>query len=85
MKKKKNDYIDIGVFDYEIMKNIQSIYQKKKCCKERHADLLIIEKECRTQYVLIKTSIDSCMTTHYIVEENIFVAIARKLSVQNKY
>ena len=58
---------------------------KKKCCKERHADLLIIEKECRTQYVLIKTSIDSCMTRHYIMEQNILAAIAHKLSVQNKY
>ena len=36
--------IGISVFGYEIRRNIQSMDQKKKCCKDKHVDLLSIEE-----------------------------------------
>ena len=38
----------------KIRKNIQSIYQKKKCCEEKHVNLLLIGQEGKRHYGLIK-------------------------------
>ena len=37
----------------KIRKNIQFVYQKK-CCEEKHVDLILIRKEGKRDYVLIK-------------------------------
>ena len=37
----------------KIKKSIQSMY-KKKCCEEKHVDLLLIGEEDKRHYVLIK-------------------------------
>ena len=63
-------------------------YVPKKCCKEKHVDSLLIREEGKRHYVLTKDFIflvHLCMIIHYIVEENIFVAIVYKLLVQKRY
>ena len=50
--KKKNSF-GISVFGYE-NKEKHPIYVSKKCCKEKHVDLLLIAEEGKRHYVLIK-------------------------------
>ena len=58
---------------------MQSIGQNK-CCEDKHDDLLLREERGKKHCVLIK-DLNTFMYTfiHYIVEENIFVAIVCKL------
>ena len=76
---KKNFIQDISVFGYE-NKEKHPIYVSKKCCQDKHVDLLFIGEEEKKHYVLIK----DFNTLHYIVEENIFVIIVCKLLGQQK-
>ena len=57
----------------------------KKCCEEKHGDLLLIEKEEVDTMFLSKISIHSRIITHYIVAENISFVIVYKLLGQKKY
>ena len=50
---KKKNSMDISVFDYEI-KEKHPIYVSKRCYEEKHVDLLLIRKESKRSYVLIK-------------------------------
>ena len=52
-KIEKKNSIGISVFGYENEEN-HPIYVSKKCCEEKHVDLLLIGKEGKTHYVLIK-------------------------------
>ena len=58
---------------------------QKKCCKEKHVDLLLIGEGEKNTMFLSMISIDPCMIIHYIAEENIFLVIAYMLSLKNKY
>ena len=49
----KKNSICISVFSYE-NKERRSIYVSKKCCEEKHVDLLLTEEERKRHYVLIK-------------------------------
>ena len=62
----------------KVTKNIQFTYQKNVMKKKKHGDLLLIGKEGKKHYVLIK---------HFntFTEENIFAIIVYKLLVQKKY
>ena len=68
----------------KITKNIQSMYQKY-VVKKKHVDLSLIGEGIKNTMFLLMISIDLCMIIHYIVEENIFVVIAYKLSLEKKY
>ena len=46
----------------------------RKCCKEKHVDLLLT-REGDKQTMFLSKIIHSCRIIHYIVEENIFVVI----------
>ena len=83
-KIEKNNSIDISVFGYENKEN-HPIYVSKKCCEEKHVDLLLIGGEGKDTMFLSKILILSCMIILYIAEENIFVVIVYKLLVQKKY
>ena len=74
MKKKS---IGISVFGYG-KKEKHSIYVSKKCCEEKHVDLLSMGEEGKRHYILIKDFILSCMIMVDILEENIFAVIACK-------
>ena len=78
--------MDISVSGYE-NKEKQQIYISKKCCEEKHVDLLLTGEEGKRHYVLTKNFniFISCIIIHYIVDENIFAVIVYKLSVQKKY
>ena len=71
----------------KIKKNIQTVIcvSKRKCCKEKDVDLLLIGEEERNTMFLSMVSIDSCMIIHYIEKENIFVFIFYTLSLQKKF
>ena len=56
----------------------------KKCCKDKHIDLLLIGEEGKGTMFLSKISVYSCMITHYTVEERIFTVIVYKLLEQQK-
>ena len=61
-KLEKKNSIGISVFGYEKEKEKYSIYVSKKCCKEKHVDLLLRgEREKNTTFWSI-ISIDSCMS-----------------------
>ena len=49
----KKDSIDISSFGYG-NKEKHPIYVSKKCCEEKHVDLLLIGEEGKRHYVLIK-------------------------------
>ena len=68
--------IGISVFGYE-NKEKYPIYVSKKCCKEKHVDLLLIGEGEKSNMFLSMIFIDSCMIIYYIVEENIFVAVVK--------
>ena len=72
--------IDISEFGCE-NKEKYPIYVSKKCCEEKHVNLLSIEGEKNTMFLSL-ISIDSCMIIHYIMKENICVVT---LSLQKKY
>ena len=52
-KIEKNNCIDISVFGYE-NKEKHPIYVSKKCCEEKHVDLLLIGEEGKRHLLLIK-------------------------------
>ena len=68
--------IGISVFGYE-NKEKYPIYVSKKCCKEKHVDLLLIGEGEKSNMFLSMIFIDSCIIIYYIVEENIFVAVVK--------
>ena len=82
-KIEKKNSIDISVFGYE-NKERHPIYISKKCCEEKHVDLLIIREEGKIHYAFIQ-DFNTFMYDHYITEENIFVVIVYLLSLQKKY
>ena len=71
--------IGISVFGYE-NKEKYPIYVSKKCCKEKHVDLLLIGEGEKSNMFLSMIFIDSCMIIYYIVEENIFVVVVVKIN-----
>ena len=83
-KIEKKNSIGFTVFGYR-KKEKHPIYISKKCCEKKHVDLLMIGREEKRHYVLIKILILSCRIILYIVEEIIFVVIVYKLLVQKKY
>ena len=50
-RKKKKNYIGISVSGYE-NKEKHPIYVSKKCCEEKHVDLLLIGREKDTMFLL---------------------------------
>ena len=52
-KIEKKNYIGISVFGYK-NKGKYPGYISKKCCEEKHVDLLLIQKEDKRYYVVIK-------------------------------
>ena len=83
-KIEKRNSIGISVFGYE-NKVKHPIYISKKCCQDKHVDLLLVgEGEKKHYHFLSKISIHSCMIIHYIMEENIFGVIVCKLLEQQK-
>ena len=79
-KIERRNSIDINVFGYED-KEKYPVYVSKKCCEDKHVDLLLIDEgDFKT-----KTLTYSCMITHYIVEENIFIVIVYKHLEQQKH
>ena len=52
-KIEKKNSIGISVFDYE-NKEKHPIYVSKKCCEEKHVDLLLIGEKGKRHYVFIK-------------------------------
>ena len=76
--------INISVFSYG-NKEKHPIYVSKKCCKEKHFDLLLIGKKGKILYVLIKDF--NIFMYDYTLHhgKNIFVVIVYKLLVKEKY
>ena len=61
------------------------IYISLKCCKEKHADLLLIAERGKRHYVLIK-DFNIFMYNHSLHRiKTFFVVIVYKLLVQKKY
>ena len=83
-KTEKNNSISISAFGYENQEKYP-IHIQKKCCKENFDLLLIREGEKKKTMFLSMILVDSCMITHYIVEENIFVVIVCMLSLEKKF
>ena len=83
IEKKKS--IDISSLVMKINKEKYPSYVSKKCCKEKHIDLLLIGEGEKNTTFLSMISIDSCMIIHYIAEESIFPVIVYMLSLQKKY
>ena len=52
-KIEKKEFIAISVFGYE-NKVKCPIYVSKKCCEEKHVDLLLIREEGKRYYVFVK-------------------------------
>ena len=52
-KIEKKNSIGISVFGYE-NKEKNSIYLLRKCCKEKHVDLLLTGEESKRHYFLVK-------------------------------
>ena len=76
-KLKKKYSIGISVFGYE-NKVKYPIYVSKKCCEDKHVDLLLGEGE-KKHYVLIK-DLNTFMYDHTLHHgKNIFVVIVCKL------
>ena len=78
IKSKKRIPLALGFLVMKIKKT-NPVYVSKQCSEEQHVDLLLIGKEGKRHYILIKDFNISCMIIHYIVEENIFVVVAYKL------
>ena len=58
-KIKKQNSTGINILGYE-NKEKQPIYVSKKCCEEKHVDLLLIEEIGKTHYVLITVEKTFC-------------------------
>ena len=82
-KIEKKNSIGICVFGYK-NKVKYPIYVSKKCCEDKHVDLLLIGEGEKNSMFLSKILIHSCMIIHYIMEENISVVIVCKLLEQQK-
>ena len=52
-KMEKKDFIGFSVFGYETDEN-HPIYVSKKCCDEKHVDLLLTGEQGKRHYVLTK-------------------------------
>ena len=52
-KVEKKNSIGINGFGYENKEN-HPFYESNRCCEEKHVDLLLIGKERKRHYVLIK-------------------------------
>ena len=61
IKKKKNS-IAISLFGYENKENYR-IYLSRKCCEEKHFDLLLIGEKGKNHYVLVK-NVNAFMYDH---------------------
>ena len=73
-KSKKKNSTDISVFGYE-NKEQHPIYVSKKCCKEKHVDLLLVEEKGKRHYVLIK-DFNTFIYNHTLhCRKNIFIVI----------
>ena len=48
----------------------------KKCCEDKHVDLLLLEEEGKKHYALIK-DFNICIIIHYIMENIIVVTICK--------
>ena len=64
---KKKNYIGISVFGYKNKEKCPG-YVSKKCCEEKHVDLLLIQKEDKRYYVIIK-DFDTFMYDHTLHQE----------------
>ena len=80
-KNEKKNCIGISVFGYE-NKEKHPIYVSKKCCEDKHVDILLIGEGEKEHYVLIE---DFNTFMQYIVEENIFIIIIYMLLLQKKF
>ena len=70
----------------KIKKHVQSVYQKNIVKKKKTCSFIINRKKKERDIMLLsKILVPSCMIIHYIVKENIFVAIVYKLLAQKKY
>ena len=82
--KKKKKIPSALVFFYENKKKYP-IYVSKKCCEEKHIDLLSIEEKGKKHYILIK-DFNTFMYDHTLHRgRKYFPVIVYKLSVQKKY
>ena len=72
------------VFFWYDNKEKYPIHVLKQYFEEKYVELLLIGEEEKNTMFLSIISIDSCMTIHYILKENIFVAIVYILSLQKK-
>ena len=80
----KKNSISISVFGYE-NKEKHPIHVSKKCCEEKHIDLLLIGEEGKRHYALIK-DFNTFIYDHALHHgKKHFVLIACKLLVQKKY
>ena len=86
-KIEKRNSINISVFGYE-NKQKHPIYISKKCCEEKHVDLLLIAEEGKRHYRLIK-DFNSFMYNHTLHRRNKhfwrYCLQARRDLVQKKY
>ena len=79
MKTKKN----IQSMSILVMKTRKNIQSMSIFFFKRHVDLSLIGESKHTM-LSSKIVIHSCMTIHYIIEENIFVVIVYKFLLQQK-
>ena len=83
-KIRKKNSIVISVFSYK-NKEKYPMYISKKCCEEKHVDLLLTEKKGKRDYVLIK-DFNTFMCNHTLHRrKKYFVVIVYKFLVQKKY
>ena len=76
--------ISISVFGYE-NKEKHPISVSKKCCEEKHVDLLVTGEEGKRHYVIIK-DFNTFMYDHSLhCGKNLFAVIVYKISVQKEY
>ena len=76
--------ICVSVFGYE-NKEKHPRYVLKKCCEEKHVDLLLIGKESKINYGLFN-NFNIFKYNHTLHRrKNIFVVIAYKFLLQKKY
>ena len=82
-KIRKKNSIVISVFSYK-NKEKYPMYISKKCCEEKHVDLLLTEKK-RKERLLIK-DFNTFMCNHTLHRrKKYFVVIVYKFLVQKKY
>ena len=80
--KLKKKSIGISVFRYE-NKEKHPIFISKKCCEQKHDDLLLIKEKGKRYFIKDLNKFMNNLDLH--ARKNIFVVIAYKLLVQKKY